>query len=103
MERWREPNARMMRRPLTVPQPTMKPPTQLTPKKMSGYVRIPAAPTLHLMCPKCRAENVTAGQHHVEIVADERGSHVECNVCAHAWDFRLKVIDPNDPLYERGR
>ena len=47
-----------------------------------GYVRVPAND--HVSCPKCQAENI-GRKVHVWSVADERGHHYECEVCAHDW------------------
>jgi hypothetical protein len=47
-----------------------------------GYVRILAPPCD--CCPKCGAMN-TDRIGHVWRVADERGAHGECDICAHHW------------------
>jgi DNA-directed RNA polymerase subunit M/transcription elongation factor TFIIS len=47
-----------------------------------GSFRIPAVESD--MCPKCGASNV-GRKVSVWRVADERGPHHECTVCAHSW------------------
>lgn len=49
-----------------------------------GHLRMPA-PDVDGPCPKCRAENVGDRKFYVWRVADERGLHWECDVCAHSW------------------
>ena len=58
---------------------------------MSGYVRIPALPDE--ICIKCGAANHGRAEI-VWRVADNRGSHKECDCCATAWGFR----PPVDPI-----
>lgn len=45
-------------------------------------LKIPALD--HIDCPKCGSGN-TDKKVHIWKVADERGVHHECSVCAHAW------------------
>lgn len=45
-------------------------------------VRIPAPDDQP--CPKCHAVN-RPGVEYVWRIADERGLHLECIVCAHSW------------------
>ena len=59
---------------------------------MSGYVRIPAPP--YELCPKCGACNPDDRCVSVWRVADRRGSHAECDVCASAWGFAEPVGGP---------
>ena len=49
---------------------------------MEGYVKIPALP--FVFCPKCDTVN-TDTKILVWSVSDERGLHLECDVCFHAW------------------
>lgn len=49
---------------------------------MSGYLKVPAL--LHEVCPRCSASNDPV-RTSVWRVADERGLHFECDVCAHEW------------------
>jgi len=37
-----------------------------------------------IQCPRCYAENVGRVVH-LWFVVDERGAHIECNVCAASW------------------
>lgn len=46
-------------------------------------VRVPALPDE--ACNKCGAMNPNDRQASVWRVADERGLHLECDVCGHAW------------------
>lgn len=48
----------------------------------NGHVKIPAPP--YEACPRCGEMN-TDRKARVWRVADERGPHHECDVCAHAW------------------
>jgi hypothetical protein len=67
-------------------EPTLRTPRpNLTMKisALSGSVSIPAL--ADDVCPKCGACNATERQHHVLRVADERGLHFECGVCAASW------------------
>lgn len=52
---------------------------------VKGYVRIPSPP--FEACPKCGEMN-TPTVFRVFRVADERGLHGECEVCAHAWPMK---------------
>ncbi len=45
-------------------------------------MRIPAADSV--MCPKCGAENI-GRKVCIWNVADERGPHFECDICAKEW------------------
>ena len=49
-------------------------------------IRMPAINGVR--CPKCGAENIPPNKNYVWRVADERGLHFECDVCAH--DFQAK-------------
>ena len=51
---------------------------------MGGYVRIPEPDVTQTQCPKCRAENI-GRKYYIWRVSDERGCHLECDVCAHSW------------------
>lgn len=42
------------------------------------------------LCPKCCAENI-GRKVYVWRVADERGPHFECDVCAHSWQTENQV------------
>lgn len=59
-------------------------PLNLTTTTSGVGIRVPEPPITELQCPKCGAENV-GRKTHVWRVADERGVHHECQVCAHAW------------------
>jgi hypothetical protein len=53
-----------------------------------GWTRMAALPEEE--CPKCGAFNLEATvdkgpRVHIWKVADERGSHFQCKVCAHSW------------------
>jgi len=43
---------------------------------------VPASPDYR--CPKCFAENFERVVH-LWFVVDERGAHIECNICAYSW------------------
>jgi hypothetical protein len=60
----------------------MEPPNPMMTTCARGYVRILAPPCDS--CPKCGTMN-TDRIGHVWRVADERGAHGECDVCAHHW------------------
>ena len=47
-----------------------------------GYISIDARPDE--VCPHCGAQNIGQAVS-VRRVADGRGMHLECDVCAHAW------------------
>ena len=55
--------------------------------------RIPALD--NVQCPKCRAENI-GRKVAVWRVADERGPHHECSVCAHAWREPGQEVNASD-------
>ena len=57
---------------------------------MSGYVRVPSPP--YECCEKCGAANHGRAET-VWRVADNHGSHLECDCCATAWDYR-PAVDP---------
>jgi hypothetical protein len=54
-------------------------------------LRVPAFEST--FCPKCDTGN-TERKFYVWKVADERGLHFECDVCAHAWPFDGETINP---------
>lgn len=64
-------------------EPTLQTKAQ-NPTMTNGHVKIHEPEITELQCPKCRAENV-GRKLHIWRVADERGVHYECSVCAHAW------------------
>lgn len=71
----------MMKKPSMGPTPTTPRPTPT--RTRSGLtVRVPA--WWHEECPRCRAVNDDKKES-VWRVSDERGLHLECDVCAHAW------------------
>lgn len=56
----------------------------MTPTKPGGYLRVPEPEATEIRCPKCGAENI-GRKVYVWRVSDERGLHLECDVCAHSW------------------
>lgn len=51
------------------------------------YDRSPAQPDE--ACPKCGNANPDARKVSIWRVSDERGLHLECEVCAHAWKLLI--------------
>lgn len=68
-----------------------------TPKR--GYARCPALNDE--ACPKCGAVNPNDTQVYVWRVADERGAHLQCDVCAHEWRFACEQIQMTDQQRQR--
>lgn len=56
---------------------------------MPGDARIAAWDDVE--CPKCGAMNASARQHHIVLVADERGRHYECSVCGASFDVKERT------------
>ena len=80
----------------TEPGFTMMPPIPLTLKKNPnlGSFRVPEPLVSDQRCPHCGAENLTERDHRVWRVADERGMHRECDVCACSWWPDGRVLKP---------
>ena len=68
-------------------------------------VRIPAG--TDEACPKCHAVNPNDRAVTVWVVADERGTHYECDTCSNAWPIlprssglRVRIPDAADGVAE---